>query len=229
MKERPTRVFWAYTVLNCIALLWWLALAGLPGLVLGKIFWIGLVLGYPVGMVTIRRWGRRIVPPLPRTRTYYRLSKIFLALSWLPAAALAGILILLTEPWPLSLRQGPDTSSARELFAYEFGMRPPVSVVELYGRRKWGGLGEHMNCVAFRFTDEAVIEDIVRHRSLIAVPADEISTLQSLPGPSWWPAKETLSRMPEAYRHPSSISQWFRHLWIDRAQGKVYFQDVDGA
>jgi hypothetical protein len=75
---------------------------------------LALLVGIPAGILFVlaaRRMAR--AEESARTRRYLRLSLAFLGLAWLPMAALAMFLLALVDPWPFSLRQGPDTASAR--------------------------------------------------------------------------------------------------------------------
>jgi hypothetical protein len=166
-------------------------------------------------------------------RLYLTLSRVGLALAWLPAAVvsafLGGFAVAIEEPWPLSRRQGPDTEHARELFAATFGFSPSSAVVRLYGRNEWAGFGEHVISIAFEWTDEQVVGDIIARLMLEPVPEAEVKALRVFPGPAWWPPSEELSRLREAYRNPQGSEQMFTHVWIDRARRRMYFQDVDVA
>ena len=212
------------TTLNLLVVFWWLSRmtrsihppASLTPALVVLIPVVGLIVWW------LRRSGAR-----PR-RAYALLSAAFLALSWVPMAGMMMIHALVAEPWPLSLRQGPDTASAREAFRQAFGNEPPASVSMLYARMEWAGPGEHITSIAFSYTDDAVLRGIVDKLALRAVPPEEIAQLGAFPAPSWFPSSAMLKQLPEAYKQPRTDDpQVFVHLWVDRARRKVYFQDVD--
>ena len=100
-------------------------------------------------------------------RAYVLGSMVFLALSWAAASAAVAGSVLMEEPWPLSMLQGPDTSRAREVFHRNFGVEPSVS--QVYARVDWAGTMH----IAFSFEDAAVVERIVGRRALLPVPSRE--------------------------------------------------------
>ena len=213
-------MFLSVTALNVlVALAWLLRPAG----------WMpSLAVGIPVGLMLIwlvrRRVGR---DPRAGNRAYYVLSGIVLVLSWLPVAALTALVISVEEPWPISLRHGPDTGYAAEVFETTFGRPADQAVTELYGRTEWAGFGEHITSVKFRYTDEAVLTEIVESLSLERVPPGQ-PDVDAWPGPPWWPPQQVLAHAHVVYRSSfPETSQVFRRLWIDEARRLAYFQDVD--
>ncbi|MGE3540481.1 MAG: hypothetical protein AB7N91_23950 [Candidatus Tectimicrobiota bacterium] len=221
MPNRKQIVFCLYTALNGLAALGWLAPSG---------WGVSLLAGLALSGAIIWYWHRTAgaAPSSRAMRLYFTVSKIGWTLSCLPIGGGMALWIAVEEPWPLSLRHGPDTPYAREVFTQHMQFVPPASVTALYGRRAWAGFGEHITSITFRFTDEEVIRTMVTTLSLELVPPGEVQMLRALAGPGWWPAQAMLSRLPEAYRHKwGADPQVFRHLWIDRVQRRVYFQDVD--
>jgi hypothetical protein len=223
-----------YTALNAsVALLWLAAALGRSSGLRPEEAGLALLLGIPLGGSVIWVLRRRCTPPLSgAARLYVAVSKVGLTLAWLPVGVYAAfattLWVVLAEPWPLSLRQGPDTPHAREVFAARFGFPAPASVRRLYARREWACFGEHVTLVTFEWTDEQVIRDIVSTLSLETVPQDGVTALQAWPGPPWWPTRGELSLADEAYRRPGRPdSQVFMNLWIDRKRRRAFFQDVD--
>jgi hypothetical protein len=228
------RAVWAYTALNAsVALLWLAAALGRSSGLRPEETGLFLLVGIPLGGSVIWVLRRKQPAPLSRAaRTYVIASKVGLTLAWIPvglyAAFVTMLWVALAEPWPLSLRQGPDTRHAREVFAARFGFPAPPSVRRLYARHEWAGFGEHVTSVTFEWTDEQVIRDIVSTLSLETVPQDGVTALHGWPGPPWWPTRGELSLADEAYRRPGKPdAQVFMHLWIDRKRRRAYFQDVD--
>lgn len=163
-------------------------------------------------------------------RTGLLAAMTLLAVLWIPVAGFTTVLVLLEEPWPLSLRHGPDTAAARTIFRQRFGFGPPAAVTNLYAREAFAGPGEHVTSIAFTYLDDGVIDAVVAKLSLLRVPDGDVRTLRAQPGPAWFPVEDVLRRLPEAYRQQElDHSDVFRHLWIDRANRRVYFQNVDTA
>lgn len=184
----------------------------------------------PIVVVVLWRWRRAQPATRRNVRAGLLAAMALLAAAWVPVAGFTTVLVLLEEPWPLSLRQGPDTASAKAIFQQRLGFEPPPAMTNLYAREAFAGLGEHTTFIAFTYLDEGVIEAVVTKAALRRVPDGDVGTLRAQPGPAWFPVQDVLRRLPEAYRqnepdHPDV----FRHLWIDRANRRVYFQDVDTA
>ena len=105
----------------------------------------------PVATVIAWRSGRhRHAERTFSARAYVFGSRVFLALVWVAASAVTGLLVWMEEPRPLSLRQGPDTSLARSVFQDNFGVEPSISNV--YARVDWMGTTH----LAFSFEDARV-------------------------------------------------------------------------
>lgn len=153
--------------------------------------------------------------------------RLLLGVAWLPLLAGAALWTLLTEPWPLSLRHGPDTDAAREAFADALGYAAPPGLHDLYARRAWGGPGEEIVYVAFRFDDPAVLDELARRLGLARVEPAEVPGLDAFDGPSWWPSRSELAGRPEGWRRTGSTPQAFVHLWVDRVEGRAWLQDAD--
>jgi len=212
------------TTLNLLVASWWLAVTTRIVRVPSSLT-PALVLLIPLVGLTVWWLRRNSHKPL---RAYAWFSAAFLALSWVPIAGMMTVYALIAEPWPLSLRQGPDTTAAREGYRLAFGSEPPASVTGLYAHMQWEGPGEHVTFIAFDYTDDEVVRAIVDKFALRPVPAGEIPQLRAVAGPAWFPSAPTLQQCREAHRqarpdHPDV----FVHLWVDRARRRVYFQDVD--
>ena len=59
-------------------------------------------------------------------------SRLITHVSWAGSAAVIVLAVAVFQPWPFSLREGPDTEWTRGGFEQTFGFAPPASVEELY-------------------------------------------------------------------------------------------------
>lgn len=135
-------------------------------------------------------------------------------------ASLVGIFVVGTaEPWPLSLRQGPDTDFARRGFERQLGLAPPATVTDLYYRNEWGFGGDSIHSFRFRFEDPSVVRAIVAGQGLSEAETEDRAEARYLAGPPWWPEREELNRLPRVYSRRGSDT-----FWIDEANGRAYFQ-----
>lgn len=165
------------------------------------------------------RFRRRLGAALTRwSRAYILVSLIFLALSWLPAAATTAFVLWLEEPWPLSLQQGPDTSRARSVFDRNFGVEPSVSHV--YALVEWRGA----MYIAFSFEDAAVVDRIVGRHALRPLPPNAAPEV-GVSGPPWFPRAEALGSIREKYVNDTRLGREPTIMWVDRVRRRVFFLD----
>jgi hypothetical protein len=171
----------------------------------------------PLAAVMAWRSGRRL--HAERTygaRAYVLGSRVFLALLWVVASAVTAGWVWMEEPWPLALRQGPDTSPAREVFQRNFGVEPSVSNV--YARVDWSGT----MYLAFSFEDAAVVERIVDRWSLRPARSTDTTEFASA-RLSWFPSAEALRQIPEKYVNDSSLGGISTLMWVDRVRRRVFY------
>jgi hypothetical protein len=154
-------------------------------------------------------------------KTYFALSKLFLSISWLPSLIPIVFFTAIFEPWPLSLRQGPDTAFAQHRFEKVFGFTPPPSVTELYCQESWEFGDGNFYRFKFRFTDDAAVHKIIETLRLEPVPESETSASWMTEGspPSWWPKAGSL-KYQEVYRAGKSKAG----LWVDRESRIAYYR-----
>jgi hypothetical protein len=150
-------------------------------------------------------------------------AKVLLAL--LASLAVAVILVagliwaVLTEPWPISRHQGPDTDYAKTLYRVLLNTPPPAGVQGLYAREEWGFGGDSIYSLRFRFEDPAIVAGIVATPRWERVRIEDLSRLRYLAAPQWWPSEAKLRGLTEAYQNRN-----VEVLWVDRANRQVYFQ-----
>jgi hypothetical protein len=180
---------------------------------------VPVLLSVVIPLATMLAWrsGRRRHAALTYgARAYVVYSRVFLALSWVAASAVTAGLVWMEEPWPLSLRQGPDTSLARGVFQRNFGVEPSISNV--YARVDWSGT----MYLAFSFEDAALVERIVERWSLRPARSTDPAEVV-LARLSWFPSAEALRQLPERYVNDSSRGGTSTLMWVDRVRHRVFY------
>ncbi len=203
------------------------------------------LLAPPVLVVVIWQSRRASASEPTGRRLYRRLSYGFVFAGWLaialPALFWGAVMLRAWEPWPLSLRQGPDTESAREGFTQLFGAPEAGSVSDVYFYSFT--LRDVSYNLRFRFADPVAIEQIVRARDLVEAPAwarrDTRFDLRAWNGHlSWWPPEEinaagrifvdrrTGEKIAGTLPRESAMS-FSRVLWVDEARGLAFYREIE--
>lgn len=146
VDHRPDLSLVLLGTVNGIAVIWWLGLVSPLSVGDGSSGVFGFGSDFrPIGTVALAtlmpvigavawRFRRSIEKPSRLLPAYFVISALFLTLSWLLASGATMVMVWLTEPWPLTLLQGPDTGRARAIFHRQFNVEPPASVSDLYAR-----------------------------------------------------------------------------------------------
>jgi hypothetical protein len=249
MKAAETR-FWLLTALNAVAVVTILCVildrfpaTRLPiidyGALMGSLL-ISVLIPLGVALVLLLRLagggfsaGRRL---------YALASYVFLTVAWLVTLTPAVVVIGLWQPWPLSLKQGPDTQTARAGFENVLGFAAPATVSAVY-YRKVAIMGEATHHIRFTFDDTAVVEEIVGRFDLLRVPPEDRSRalvgfvrVHSAPA-SWWPAERVngadtvyVDRHTWAFARGDPQGTRFipvsRILWLDEAARTVFYREM---
>jgi hypothetical protein len=136
------------------------------------------------------------------------------------SALIVGLFVgALFEPWPLALRQGPDTTFSRSCYAEFLRGAPPIDVSRVYCRKEWGFGGESISSIRFAFRGTSTVDAIVNRLRLEAVPASERDRVRYLGGPRWWPQKDQLSRVRDVYQR-----RGIEFFWVDSEAMEAYYQ-----
>lgn len=155
-------------------------------------------------------------------RSLCALGVIWTVLTTMWLGHLGAAYVFLVEPWPLSVRQGPDTGYARAGFERYLAVAPPADVSGITYRDEWGFGGDSIHSLRFRFTERSTIAGIVERLRLGRVPDHERAALRYLGEPGWWPPEERLDGLDEAYRR-SGVD----FLWVDGETGEAFFQHAN--
>ena len=135
-------------------------------------------------------------------------------------AVIMGLfLVALFEPWPLSSRQGPDTTFSRACYEEFLGEPPRADVTNVYCRKEWGFGGDSIYSVRFTFRAASTVQAIVERLQLDAVPAAERDGVRTLSGPGWWPERDELSRVRDIYQR-----RGIEFLWVNSEAKEAFYQ-----
>jgi hypothetical protein len=136
--------------------------------------------------------------------------------------AVGLLLAALFEPWPLGLRQGPDTTFSRACYAEFLGGLPPVDVTRVYCRKEWGFGGDSIYSIRFAFRATSTVQMIVKQRQLETVAEAERDKVRYLSGPGWWPHRTQLSQARDVYQR-----RGIEFLWVDSASMQAFYQQAN--
>lgn len=134
-------------------------------------------------------------------------------------ASLAFALVVLLEPWPVSLRQGPDTTYAKEAFERQLGDPPGLGITEVYAREEWGFGGDGIVSIRFHYRDDAFPEELRAALALEPLDTEARAIARVLAGPGWWPSAAVLRGLRDAWGRAGVET-----LWVDRGARLAYFQ-----
>ena len=200
----------------------------------------------PLLLVLVFLLGRRPREPVSRGQKFYaRVSYGFLALCWLvlavPAVFWGALFVAAREPWPLSLRQGPDTDHAKQGFERLFGFAPDDSQSPLYFNSF--NVRDASYFTTFRYDDPDVIARITASRDLVSAPVEARDDARfglrvHRSHLSWWrpeainatdslfvdrPTAEKITGT-RAWNSPTGYS---RILWVDETTRTAYYRELE--
>ena len=200
----------------------------------------------PLLLALVFLMGRRPKDPVSRgQKIYARASYGFLALCWLalavPAIFWGALFISAREPWPLSLRQGPDTDHAKQGFKRLFGFAPDdsQSPLNFYSFN----VRDASYFITFRYDDPDLIARIAAARDLVNAPIEarddaRFGLRTHRTQWSWWrpdeinatdrlfvdrPTAEKIAGT-RAWNSPTGYS---RILWVDEATRTAYYRELE--
>ena len=156
-----------------------------------------------------------------RQRIFMHVARALLLVAWLFSCLPVVLIISLTQPWPLSLRHGPDTSYAREGFAKHAGFSAPSSVSQIYYRidGNWLDVGYRLR---FRISSPDLLHQIVTHHNMTKAEKMKMG-LSSSRSPKWWREKRGKKGL-ECYSRENPGSYYW-YLWYDPATGTVWYEE----
>jgi hypothetical protein len=154
-------------------------------------------------------------------RTLMHAARAVFVVGWLFSCFPVILIIGLTQPWPLTLRHGPDTGYAREGFAKHAGFTPPSSVSQIYYRIDGGWLDVGYR-LRFQVTAPDVVHRIVSRHEM--TKQDEMKMRHSSSRfPKWWSEKSGRKGLECYSREDTGSYYWY--LWYDPETGTVWYEE----
>lgn len=213
-----------------VGLVWTLGLVALAspiripladrGVALGM---LALFLVLPTAFVWLWRVERRRTAPRSGARKAYCIaSRSFLALSWLPTWIPVLFWIAVWQPWPISLREGPDTAFARKGFVRLFGAPPSGAVHEIYYRVD--GPRDPTFFLRCEGVDRARLDGVVQRLGLEPTAVAELraSTVGGRP-PGRWPQDVV---EPDGFDAMFQRNDGWTALWYRERGGLLLYREV---
>ena len=228
MISRPKAVYIGYSVVNAFialtALLYLWEVSSFRCRISDHGFplcFYSLFLAIPVAAFVLWVMNRRCRKDHSRTtRVYFGVSRVLFALVWLASCAPVAIFVAIAQPWPLSLRQGPDTAYAKQGFEKLIGIPPPASVSAIYYRADEGWLDSGYR---LRFTchDPSVVIQIAQRLQL--QESGEMKAGLGSRDVRWWSEKRQLKTLKCFAREKPGAYYWY--LWYDPNSGIVWYEE----
>ena len=154
------------------------------------------------------------------TRLYFGASRILFALVWLASCAPIAFYVAIIQPWPLTLRHGPDTDYARRGFESLVGFAPPPSISNIYYRVD-EGFRDSGYRLRFRCNDGAVVTQVLTRLQLQPTNNPTMGLLSR--SPKWWSEKTQRKELLQFAREQPGKYYWY--LWYDPATGTVWYEE----
>ena len=154
-------------------------------------------------------------------------SRLLTSFAWVTSAAVMALAVVVIQPWPFSLREGPDTEWSRPGFEAAFGFPAAESVTELY-YRKFSFWQSNEVYVKFQFRDPAVVDEIMESLQMGECDRPQTYAVIQHHFRSRWltenkPASEKIT---ECYESPW-VSGGQHFVWIDRPARLFYYVALD--
>ena len=154
-------------------------------------------------------------------------SRVLTSFSWVTSAVVMALAVAVFQPWPFSLREGPDTEWSRSGFEATFGFPAPDSVTELYYRKFSFWQSEEVY-VKFQFREPAVVDEIMESLRMEASDRPRnYAVIRDHFQDRWLTEnKSTSEKITECYESPW-VSGGRQFVWIDRPARLFYYRAVD--
>lgn len=116
----------------------------------------------------------------------------------------------------------PDTKWNKLRFQEFFGFTPPEDVKEIYCAADEMGINQKY---AFSFVcNSDTLQSIIKHLKLTPTEKPDNSSEGLQPDFSWWDKEKTKTITPYSYNYKD---RYFRLLWYDKENKRVYYLDYD--
>lgn len=155
-----------------------------------------------------------------------RVSRLITHVSWAGSAAVIVLAVAVFQPWPFSLREGPDTEWAREGFEQTFGFAAPASVEELYCRRVSFWQSKEVYAKFTYSNPEAANRILDKLRMEKGEPRGYQEIRRHFPS-SWLRGIPEHGNATLEYHHRPSAAHAGEGVWIDRESKTLYYMYLD--
>jgi len=154
-------------------------------------------------------------------RAFMHATRALCAIGWLFSCFPVVLIVGITQPWPLTLRHGPDTGYARDGFAKHTGFPPPSSVSEIYYRMDegWMDVGYRLR---FRASSPEVVQRVIAHHDMTRADKMKMGLFSSR-APNWWREKRGKKGLECYFREQPGSYYWY--LWYDPQTGVVWYEE----
>ena len=154
------------------------------------------------------------------TRVYFGISRLIFVLAWLLSCVPIAFWTMIIQPWPFTLRHGPDTDYARKGFERIIGFDPPASISNIYYRADDGFLDSGYR-LRFRCNDGAVVTQVLTRLELQQTNNPTMGTLSM--SPKWWSERMQHKELLQYARIQPGKYYWY--LWYDPDTGTVWYEE----
>jgi hypothetical protein len=217
MMTRDRRVLIGYTVVNVYIVTTALRLFHRStSLAIVSLFFLIPFSGIVLWFLNRRCRGGHSRP----AKAYLVASRTLLVIAWLLSCLPTVLWIGVTQPWPLTLRHGPDTEYSRQGFARLIGITPPASVSNIYYRADEGFLDSGYR-LRFTCKDSSVVSHVAARLQLQATDNPTLGLLSTTP--KWWAEKLQPKGILQYARELPGKYYWY--LWYDPTTGTVWYEE----
>jgi hypothetical protein len=152
-------------------------------------------------------------------RAYLIVSRVVWFGTWLFSCLPVVLWVAVTQPWPLTLRHGPDTNYSRQGFSRHMGFPPPASVSGIYYRADEGWLDSAYH-LRFTCQDRDLVTQVVARLQLQETNKATMGLLSK--SPDWWDEKARRKGLRAFAREPGG---YYWYLWYDPVTGTVWYEE----
>lgn len=128
-----------------------------------------------------------------------------------------AFLFFLFEPWPLSLRQGPDTDYAFDCLREHLNLTAEAAT-SVYCRKEWGFGGDTVYSIRFRFAEANQFDRILDERQMVRFSVKD-GKPRYISGPGWWPSETEMRKLELPFTRGGT-----EYLWIDFKSSTAFYQ-----
>lgn len=151
-------------------------------------------------------------------KKYLIVSRIILGTAWIYSGLIVSVWVLMTQPWPFTLREGPDTNYARKGFEQHLEFVSPTSVSQIYYHAD-EGFTDQGYLLRFTYNDPATVTQAIQHLQLHKTNNPESWILNN--APKWWTEKSQYDGLA-CFTGERTNRYYF--LWYDSKSRTVWYE-----